>query len=1195
MGLLKDSFYSDLMNQADYPGSMPTQTPAPTSSVSTPPVASQSDFSRGGGFKFFAYNVGNALGLGLPEEQEFKQMSFMQKSKEVVKGMGRVALRTVAAVPEEIIKPFVAVPATVYRGGKNVVTGKPFSTPEEKPITFTGLGEIPTWFKTYNDAVKSGMGPLAATFLTTGKAAGDVSIVGSALTGAVRSSFAPRGKLVPGETVTNTAPIKQLILEDAGKLSIGKKFETANEYYPLTDTVAKQYGGTKQNTVFKFAPTADGGVEVSVMRIGKNIKGGQQSDYAGFQEVKLDSWMARAAGPAATIEEKFFSAISARESSGRYNVSHKVTASGDVALGKYGIMNSNLPQWSTEAVGRQVSRSEFLRNPALQDKIARYQLAKILRKHNGNVDEAASEWFSGPGRYQDKKAFKDANGVTVEQYVNDIKNLMASNQKQITIPTAPLKGFENKPITPAQVGQISLISEVNGIKPEVMNTIVNAVTGKTNVGSLTQAEFVNVAQASALLSKAEQYSPSVGYINQAAKYLSPRNNLFRSIEERTGYPVASKVEIPIENAARLAKISDETWFNRLDEIYGEYASPKYAEERSLIGSYLRGNKEAISANEAIAPQMKAALTEIAEKHRALLNELGPALNVPSDVMIENYLSNIRNIGGTYQLYKEGSDIPAGLQFFAKEKRTGGLTPVLDDPYGITQIYIKAGGKAKFMGPAIEQAAAVAKDLPATVQSSVRAYVLEKLGYAGGMEKGLDDAITALNQKMGWNLPPDSARRITQFIMDTSYSGAMGLRPGVYVRNVISNPVFAYVDRGPEFYASAVQKALTKEGIAEVRAKGFLVDLGNPYGEAVTDLSPITNIGNKYRKVTQGLLKGQEVTDTFGRTVVYHQTKMQFDDAVSAYNAGKIRWEQVEKKLDLDGMSAVDRNEIRQRLVSGDIDGAREHLIRVVLDNTQFPYRRGTAMALTDGMFGKIVGQFSQWTNQYVHMVGRMVKYKQYDKMVRFYAANAVVLRSMKEGFGLDYSRSVGLNPAFPSLPPAVDTSLNIYEGIKAAFDRNAEEVDKNKDEIAQTLKQLGMPAGVQTQSWMSFWNSYNKGVLQDGSGQYGVYDSRGRLVRRATFSELFWEMWGFPTESKANEKRLNRDMSNSRYNYSQAKQEALQLLNEGKNDEANAIINKYGIRLDKNDFLQFDVPRIERNFETLPSTLKGEFGPKIYP
>lgn len=1089
MGLLSDSYYQDKLKPPVLPAApslVPPPPPpekgqvpaliSPTSSTTagtTPatPTVEQEYLKQYG--TPFLMNLGNAFGLQLPNKYEWDQLSFAEKSSEVVAGAVTAATRLVLNLPKEIVKAPVRVLGSVYQAWDNYSKGKGILEPEDKPLNLPVLGEIPTYWKSQQEALDSGVGPLAATLMTTGLALGDVTIASSLFKG-VTATFQPKGKLLPGEQVTNTVPIQQALIEEQGKMKIFKKPESANEYYDVPKTTAKEFGGG--NVKMKVSPADDGAVEVSFVQLvgsGKK-KGATQGDF-GF-EIKLQSEVVPLKGaPAAALSEE----------------------------------------------------------------------------------------------------------ALIEQ------------QKQISIPAKATPGFENKPITPAQLGQLDLIAQVNGIKPGIRGSVVNALTGKQAIGDLTQSEFVNVAQTLGLMSKADKYSPSYSIFSyeRPGKYLSPRRYYARAVEESTGVPLASQVEIPLENAGRTIKIIQETHFNKIADDYGKYYDDPNAGK--LVNEYLRGNKEVITQNADLSDAVKADLIAIADKRRAWYNETGEALGVPKDVYLQDYTPNIANIGGVYQLYKEGSKIPENLTFFAKQKRRGGLSPLINDERALAQIYVKAGARTKFYGPIMEKSAELAKDLPPSLQSWIKNTVQEKLGYEGKLEEYLNGLADGLNNQLGWNLPPDLARQTSQFLLTASYVNAMGFRPGTYFRNLISNPVLSYVDRGPRFLGEATAKALSKEGVKEVADKGFLVEMGVPYGDALVNESAINTATGAYKKFANVALKGQELTDTFGRSLAYWQTKLQFDDVVGRYNAGKLRWNEVENELGFSGLSPIDRQVIRGELTKGNLDGARDHLIRMTIDNTQFPYRRGTAMPLADGLAGKIGFQFTTWSNEYLHYMGSLVRRGQYDKMIRWFAATSAINRSLQAS-GVDFSSSLGIGPAFPQASPAMKTALEIYDGINAWRNNNDQELDRNADLIVRRAIALNAPLGANIVAWNDFLRSYKKGQVGP-NGEYGVYDSKGKLKSYATFSEIWWKAWGFPSANLNEQTTLQREIQNSKFNYSRLKQQALQLYQEGKNEEANAIVEKNNIAITPHDFDQFYIPLNQRTFNSLPAALKAQFAPRVFP
>lgn len=96
--------------------------------------------------------------------------------------------------------------------------------------------------------------------------------------------------------------------------------------------------------------------------------------------------------------------ISQQESTNNYNAIGVPTTSGNRAYGKYQVMDYNIPIWSKEYVGREVSPLEYLRSPEIQEKVAQGQLRKY---YDTAVDKglnpkdavlyASTSWYAGQG------------------------------------------------------------------------------------------------------------------------------------------------------------------------------------------------------------------------------------------------------------------------------------------------------------------------------------------------------------------------------------------------------------------------------------------------------------------------------------------------------------------------------------------------------------------------------------------------------------------------------------------------------------------------------------------------------------------------------------------------------------------------------------------------------------------------------
>lgn len=92
--------------------------------------------------------------------------------------------------------------------------------------------------------------------------------------------------------------------------------------------------------------------------------------------------------------DRLMRAIRTQESNNNYKAYNSMYG----ASGAYQILKSNFAGpggWDKEALGREVSYSEFMNNPEIQDAIARYKLGKYLQKYG--AAGAAVAWYGGPG------------------------------------------------------------------------------------------------------------------------------------------------------------------------------------------------------------------------------------------------------------------------------------------------------------------------------------------------------------------------------------------------------------------------------------------------------------------------------------------------------------------------------------------------------------------------------------------------------------------------------------------------------------------------------------------------------------------------------------------------------------------------------------------------------------------------------
>ena len=1041
-------------------------------------------------YKSFLFKgLGEAFGLEFPDQETWDSLPTANKAGFVAAAGPKALAKMVVRAPREIVKAPVRL-ALSLSPWLDLAKGKITSFDEEaaKPVKqVPWLGSVPSYWQTFDDARKSGQGPLMATLSTGSLALGDITIAASLAEG-MKAALQPRAKNAAGPVV-NVAPIQSVIAQDAAGASraISKSAGSASEYYSLPKTVAKEHGGAPGNTFLKVTPVdaAGGQVEVAIVQ----TRGGV------FQKAK-----------------------------------DFITRKGErIYEGDFG------PEIKYES-----------------------QIIPSGKVPGGTVPAAEAD-------------------------------LALS-----TVQPKALKGFENKPITGEQISHVGKLAEINKVNPETAQAVMRSLTGKNSIGELTQSEYVKLSQTMAAFSESGRYVPGSPSVNIFSQYGSPQRHWMRAYEEKSGIPLYSEVYTPVEDAVRTRNVFRDSYRDQSRQIFGKYAKPGFAEERRLIKSYMEGDTGSILANEALDATTKTDLVNIANQMRPLYDKLGNIFEIPTDVFLKDYQPHIQNIGGVYQLYKEGSTIPKELTFFAEFKRKGALSVQVDDALALFDIYTNAGSNKMFLNPALQRVNALGESLPPTLKNSVTSYVGEKLGYAGRVEQYLNEIGDGINKKLGWNLPPDVGRQATQLIMDTTYSGALGLRPDAVVRNMLQNPLLTYPRLGPKFYADAVKKALTKEGLAEVRAKGFVVELGLPYGEELAkEVGVMGKTNTFYRNATQKTLTPYASADLFTRSATYWQGKLQWEDSFGKYNAGKLTYEQLEKELDFNALHSVDRNIVRQRLVKGDAEGAFNHYIRDIIDETQFPYRRGASSRVTYGFAGRLGTQFGQWNIEFAHTLGRWVKNKEWDKLIRFHAASTAAKRTVEDTFGFDISKWVGVNPLNPTESPFIQFGSDLMGLMQSFKEQNSEELNKHAEELSRTTKALGRPAGVQIKNWNDFYRSVNRGPTGP-DGQYGVYTESGKLKYYTDFNDIWWQMWGFPTVEEEADKQLQKDLRNAKFDYSQRKKDVLELYQREEYDKAAEMISEYGIQITPQDFDAYYIPLNQRTYESLPVTEKARFAPRVF-
>jgi hypothetical protein len=157
---------------------------------------------------------------------------------------------------------------------------------------------------------------------------------------------------------------------------------------------------------------------------------------------------------------KYREAIASIESSGRYGALGPLTAKGDRAYGRYGVMGANVGPWTQQALGYSMSPTAFLSSPDAQDAVFNKIFGGLVSRF-GNANDAASAWFTGRPLAQGANA-TDILGTTGSAYVDKfnaalgsattgLESFASSTKGAATGATGSVSGYPSSlSLTPAQ-------------------------------------------------------------------------------------------------------------------------------------------------------------------------------------------------------------------------------------------------------------------------------------------------------------------------------------------------------------------------------------------------------------------------------------------------------------------------------------------------------------------------------------------------------------------------------------------------------------------------------------------------------------------------------------------------------------------------------------------------------------------------
>lgn len=146
---------------------------------------------------------------------------------------------------------------------------------------------------------------------------------------------------------------------------------------------------------------------------------------------------------------------------------------GDRAYGKYQIMGNNIPYWGKKYLGKNITISQYMASPDLQEQLARAVLTSYYNKYG--AEGAAAMWFSGS---PNPNSNASDGHWTVKQYVAHMKSA-AAGYKGGSSATTTAGGNPSPTIDPQTLAeQYGLVQQLIDSVPEIGALFREAVAGQ---------------------------------------------------------------------------------------------------------------------------------------------------------------------------------------------------------------------------------------------------------------------------------------------------------------------------------------------------------------------------------------------------------------------------------------------------------------------------------------------------------------------------------------------------------------------------------------------------------------------------------------------------------------------------------------------------------------------------------------------
>lgn len=286
--------------------------------------------------------------------------------------------------------------------------------------------------------------------------------------------------------------------------------------------------------------------------------------------------------------DKAAHSIAMIESSGNYGAIGQ-PVHGKRAIGKYQVMEQNIPEWSKEVLGKPATVEEFKNSPELQDKIVKGRIQKLIDSGH-SLEDIPSIWLSGQP-YKNNNRKDKVSGTNVPEYVDKFM------------------GYYNSKPGLAGVGQ-DIVSGIKNIPGDIGGTFKN-LPGEV-VGAAKQLADPKRLFQNALTGLSEGGQGLANIIPNTADYLAEKG--FIGEDNPVSQFRGPKIDTP-----KVFGLQDEKPGDQFIRMLASYVVPgkagelgnfgragRSASRAGAAGAYSAGEGQNVAEGAALGPSMEAA-------------------------------------------------------------------------------------------------------------------------------------------------------------------------------------------------------------------------------------------------------------------------------------------------------------------------------------------------------------------------------------------------------------------------------------------------------------------------------------------------------------------------------------------------------------------------------------------------------------